>query len=318
MNDENQNKLSLLKGFEDAMMFLTKRHKNLVILHSDFGSMLGLSQLSGLYGERLFNFGLAEANMIAASAGFVLRGKIPVVVGLANFCAGKAWEQIRNMICYPNLNVKIIGVGAGFSMGNSGSGFEALEDVTLMRALPNMKVINPCDYYEVLSATKVMFDNFGPVYMRLPVGEYPTVYDDGCNFKFEKAEYVFGYSENEICIFSSGVMLYSAIKTAEMMTERGLKVSVANISSIKPLDKEFILKVANKAELIVTIEDHNLDGGMGSAIMEIVSEYSPVKTLRIGVENSFGESGKENDLLRKHGLESEALAAKIIGFLKGD
>jgi len=317
-------KISMLKGLSDSLIKLAKKHKNLVVLYADFGTKLGLRNFSLAFPDRCFNFGLSEENVVAAAVGFAVRGKIPFVIGFANF-AGKAWEQIRSSVCYPNLNIKFVAANAGISAGEDGVGYQATEDVSIMRAIPNMKVVSPADYHEAVSAVERAFECFGPVYVRLVSGEVPVIFDEKYRFEFGEAkvlreggglgEKVSG-EKKDVCIFTHGGVVSEVLAAAEILEGEGKSVAVVNCSSVKPIDEGIVLKFGVGARISVVVEDHNLSGGLFSAVSEIFAgNPEGMGALKgIGLMDRFGESGKHEDLYKKYGLDAAGIAGKIRDF----
>ncbi|MFA6918106.1 MAG: transketolase C-terminal domain-containing protein [Candidatus Gracilibacteria bacterium] len=328
---EGGEKISMLKGLSDALIKLAKKHKNLVVLYADFGTKLGLRNFSLAFPDRCFNFGLSEENVVAAAVGFAVRGKIPFVIGFANF-AGKAWEQIRSSVCYPNLNIKFVAANAGISAGEDGVGYQATEDISIMRAIPNMKVVSPADYQEAASAVEQAFECFGPVYVRLASCDVPVIFEDGCSFEFGKAKVLRGRGgvgekvsseKKDICIFTHGAVVSEVLKAVEILEGEGKSVAVVNCSSVKPIDEEVVLRAGRGAGVSVVVEDHNLNGGLFSAVAEVfagnsggIGELGVLGPLKgIGLSDRFGESGKHEDLYKKYGLDAEGIAGRIREFL---
>jgi len=295
----------MLKILENKLLTLAKKYKNMVVLNADFSNSLGLKEFSRIFGERHFNFGLAENNAVAASAGFVVRGKIPVIVGFGNFLAGRSWEVIRDAICVNNLNVKLIGIGGATGDGE-GAAFQSFEDISLMRVLPNMKVAVPSDSVELESALVVAMETFGPVYLRICVEDLPDVFESGISFEFGKAKEFFEVEEKyDLVVFSAGKMFGRAVSVANRLRAEGKSVQVLNVSSIKPLDTKKIKELAGKAERCLSLEDHSVFGGIGSALAE-----AGVQKLKIiGVPDIFGRSGNLADWERKFGLDEESVFA---------
>ena len=305
-------KISMLKGLSDGLIRNAKKHKNMMVLHADFGTKLGLKNFCMGFPERCFNFGLSEENVVSASVGFSVKGKIPFVLGFANF-AGKAWEQIRSSVCYPNLNVKFVATNAGIAAGEDGVGYQATEDIALMRVIPNMKVISPADYYETLAAVEEAFDSFGPVYIRLASGEVPVIFDENFKFEFGKAKVL--REGRDVCVFALGTMVYNSLRAAEILEGSGVSVKVVDMASIKPLDAATVIDSAKNAKVCVVIEDHNLMGGLFSAVSEVFAENGLGNLKKIGLDDRFGESGNAMDLYRKYGLDVEGIVGKIREFL---
>jgi len=305
-------KISMLRGLSDALIKLAKKHKNLIVLHADFGAKLGLKNFSLAFPDRCFNFGLSEENVVSAAIGFSVRGKIPFVVGFGNF-AGKAWEQIRNNVCYPNLNIKFIATNAGIFAGEDGVGYQVTEDISVMRTLPNMKIVSPADYYEVGSCIAHAFDCFGPVYIRLASKEVPVIFNENYEFEFGKCAVL--KKGNDICVFSHGSVLSNVVAAAEILAGNGISVSVVNMASIKPIDIDVVVDFAKNSNKCFVVEDHNLCGGLFSAVSEVLSENNPCLVKGIGLEDRFGESGAPEDLYKKYGLDAAGIASKIREFL---
>jgi len=222
--------------------------------------------------------------------------------------AMRAWELIRNDICAPHLNVKIVGAYAGISNAEGGATYQALEDIAIMRAIPNMTVLCPADAVETRKMVEAMLNDFGPVYLRLPVQALPTLYDSEYSFQIGKSSVY--KSGTDVCIFAMGVMVHSALAAAEMLERDGISTMVVNVSSLKPLDENLIVECVKQAQRIITVEDHQIIGGLGSAVAEILATHCPVKILRLGMDG-FGESGKIEDLYRKYGLDGVGIYERI-------
>jgi len=312
--DESIERESMVKSFEESLLRLGKKYQNLVVLCSDSCKEVGTEDFSKFFRDRYFNIGLAEANMASCAVGFTIRGKVPFIVGNSTFLTGKAWEQIRNGICFPNLNVKIIGVKNGLLAGQEGVGYQALEDVAIMRSIPNMKIICPADYREALGAIDEAAFDYGPTYIRIPDEKLPVIYGKDYKFKMGKADTV--REGSDICIFAMGQMVYTALQVAELLKKEGVSAMVVNVSTIKPIDEEKIIECSRKVNLSVSLEDHSVIGGLGSAISEVLSEKSPAVLRKIGVEDKFGESAKAVDLYRKHGLDVLSVFNKVKSYLR--
>lgn len=304
-------KLSLVEAFGSSLLKAGKRHNNLVLLHADNLAQLELEQFIKVFSDRHFNFGFGESNMVSASMGFVVRGKLPVLTGYTNFLVVKSFEQIRNSICVPNLNVKIISLGSGFSFPHDGPGYQIFEDIALMKLLPNMKIIVPGDHFEVMAACEAMLMDYGPTYMRLnnlPVGCF---HSKGYKFKFEKIDVV-REGDGKVVIFSAGVMMSKCIEVSNFLKERGVGVTLVNLPSVKPFDNEGVLGLLKKSKVCFTVEDHNVVGGIGDSVAEVMIENAlPVKLKKMGMNDCFGESGKAEDLYRKFGLDTHSLTERI-------
>jgi len=326
-------KIATRKSFGDALVKLGAKHKNIVVLDADLSCSVGTAKFAKEFSERHFNFGIAEQNMLGAAAGFATRGKVPFACSFAIFSAGRAWEIIRNSICYPNLNVKIIGSHAGILTGEDGASHQALEDIAIMRAIPNMKIVQPADHFETLSVMEELMKDFGPTYVRLLRQGTSVIYSgvagegDGksvgknaadtavAKFKFGKSDIVHGgeYKKADVCIFASGALVASSIFAAQKVEgESKKKIIVVNVSSIKPIDVETIVDCAGRAKVCMTAEDHNIIGGLAGAVAEVFAENGIGKKLvRIGMEDRFGESGKSGDLYKKYGLDEGGVEKKL-------
>lgn len=314
MNDKFDKKYSLLKAFEEELVVLAKYHKNLVVVNSDFTSRLGLSRFSEIFPERQFNLGLAEQNAVGISVGLSIRGKIPMICGFSNFSLAKAFEVIRDAVCYPNLNIKFVSVGSGLGSAQEGESYQSFEDIAFMRALPNMKVFCASDIYGTKAILRTMMDEYGPAYLRLSSEKLPIIHDENYGFKVGEIEVV--KEGKDFFMFAAGPMLYRAIEVAEMLKNDGIDAGILNVSSIKPIDVAKIKEIAAGARAFVSIEDHNVFAGVGSAISEILANTKGCKLKIIGIEDKFGKSGKLDDLYKDFGLDSTSLYENIRGFLK--
>lgn len=311
-NSLETGKVSLVESFGSALLKAGKKYQNLVLLHGDNAKDLGTSAFIKNFADRHFNFGLGEENMVTSSMGFVVRGKTPVVVGYTNFLVGRGFEQIRNCVCAPNLNVKIVGLGSGFSFAQDGPGYQVFEDIALMKCLPNMKILSPSDHLEMQSAMETMMMDYGPTYLRLNNLPAAIFHNKGYKFKFGKVDIV-REGDYEMVIFSMGVMMSKCLEVANLLKERGVNATVVNLSSIKPLDSEGVENILKKAKVCFTVEDHNVIGGLGDSVGEVITNKGlAVKLCKLGIEDRFGESGKSEDLYRKFGLDAHSLLEKIL------
>jgi len=327
-------KIATRKSFGDALAKLGAKYKNIVVLDADLSCSVQTGKFAKEFPERHFNMGIAEQNLIGTAAGFATRGKVAFACSFAMFSAGRPWEIIRNAVCYPNLNVKILGSHAGILTGEDGASHQALEDIAIMRVLPNMKVVSPADHYEMLSAVEASYHEFGPVYIRAARQATPVLYAgvgvgaDGelernsvvADFKFGKSDVLHGadYKKADLCVFATGPLVASSIYAAQKIEEDvGKKIIVVNVSSIKPIDFDSILRCALRSKICVTAEDHSVIGGLGGAVSEVFAENGVgVKLVRIGMHDKFGESGKPADLYKKYGFD-EAGMEKILREILG-
>jgi transketolase len=262
------------------------------------------------YPERFLNMGIAEANMIGVSAGLAACGKKPFANSFAMFAAGRVWEQIRNSVAYTNLNVKIIGSHGGLSVGEDGATHQCIEDLAIMRAIPEMLVLCPCDGHEMRQAVRALVAYDGPAYMRLGRLAVETVTDDVQDYRFELGKGVILRPGTDVTIVAVGMMVQMAMKAAKQLEAEGISAQVINMHTIKPLDGELLLKAAKETGAIVTTEEHNILGGLGGAVSEYLSEHFPVPVIRHGVEDQFGRSGKAEEVLEAYGLSAEVIAEK--------
>jgi len=304
-------KVPTREAFGDAVAKFGGRYKNVVVLDADLASSLKTQKFAQLYPERYLNFGIAEANMVTSAAGMSIRGKVPFACSFAMFITGRGWEFIRNSICYPNLNVKLVGSHAGILTGEDGATHQALEDIAIMRAIPNMKVICPADATETYMAIEEIVKDFGPTYIRLGRGAVPVIYDANHKFRIGYGD-ILTFGE-DVCLIATGTMVSICLEVSKKLEDQGIHTTVINISTIKPIDDKLIVEYAKKTKMIVTVEDHGIIGGLGSAVMEALSETYPVKVRRIGMQK-FGESGKPEDLYRKYSLDSEGVLRQVLNF----
>ncbi|MDD6769290.1 transketolase family protein, partial [Inconstantimicrobium porci] len=260
--------------------------------------------------DRFFDMGIAEANMVGVAAGMSTCGKIPYVSTFAMFAAGRAFEQIRNSVCYPNLNVKICATHAGLTVGEDGASHQSVEDLSLMRSIPNMTVINPSDAVEAEAAINAVAEYYGPCYVRLGRAAVDVV-NDFEGYKFEIGKGVQLREGSDAAIIATGIMVQESIKAHDMLKAEGINTRVINIHTLKPLDKEIIVNAAKETGLIVTAEEHSIIGGLGSAVAEVVCEECPVKMKRIGIKDEFGQSGKPDELLKLYGLTADDIVKAV-------
>lgn len=304
------NKIATRESYGKALKSLAETNKNVVVLDADLSKSTKTAEFKSVAADRFFNMGIAEANMMGVAAGMSTCGKIPYVSTFAMFAAGRAFEQIRNSICYPNLNVKICATHAGLTVGEDGATHQAIEDLSLMRSIPNMTVINPADDIETQAVIKAIADYQGPCYVRLGRMAVANVNDEN-NYKFEIGKGVKLADGKDITIIATGIMVEAALEAKKILAEDGIEARVINIHTLKPIDKEIIINAAKETGAIVTAEEHSIIGGLGSAVMEVVSENYPVPVLRVGVKDVFGESGKPQELLEKYGLTAKDIANKV-------
>ncbi|MBI5407734.1 MAG: transketolase family protein [Nitrospirae bacterium] len=295
--------------YGDTLLELGKKRQDIVVLDADLSCSTKTNKFATAFPERFFNMGIAEQDMIGTAAGLSLTGKVPFASTFAVFETGRAWDQIRLTVCYSNTNVKLVATHGGITVGEDGASHQALEDVALMRALPNMTVIVPADAAETASVINTIADYKGPVYVRLGRAKVPYIMPDDYKFRIGKA-FVF-HIGRDVNIVASGIMVAIAKKAAEMLSKDGLDTGVINMSTIKPLDGEALLKVAKSSKLIVTAEEHSVIGGLGGAVCEFLSENHPVPVKRVGIHDSFGCSGNPDELIKFHGLTAEDIVKTV-------
>ncbi|RKI45067.1 transketolase family protein, partial [Clostridium paraputrificum] len=296
-------KIATREAYGKALAALANTNENVVVLDADLSKSTKTADFKVVAPERFFNMGIAEGNMMGVAAGLSTCGKVPFVSTFAMFAAGRAFEQIRNSICYPKLNVKVCATHAGLTVGEDGASHQAIEDISLMRSVPNMVVINPADDIETEAAIKAVAEMEGPCYVRLGRMAVSRVNDE-TNYNFVIGKGITLAEGNDVAIIATGIMVEAALEAKEELAKEGINARVINIHTIKPIDEELIIKAAKETGVIVTAEEHSIIGGLGSAVAEVVSEKCPVPVLRVGVKDTFGESGKPNELLEKYGLTS--------------
>ncbi|MBQ9898277.1 MAG: transketolase family protein [Ruminococcus sp.] len=303
------------ESYGEALRDLAEEYPQLVVLDADLAAATKTGIFKKAYPDRFFDCGIAEANMMGVAAGLAACGKIPFASTFAMFAAGRAYEIVRNSIGYPHLNVKIGATHAGISVGEDGATHQCNEDIALMRTIPGMTVINPCDDVEARAAVKAALDFNGPVYMRFGRLAVPVI-NDPATYKFELGKGVTMRDGSDLTIVATGLMVNEAVQAAETLAAEGISARVVNIHTIKPLDKELIVKCAKETGVIVTAEEHSVIGGLGSAVAEAVTEGCPVPVVKVGVNDEFGHSGPAVDLLKEFGLSAENIAAKAKEALK--
>lgn len=304
------NKMATREAYGKALAKLGMENPNVVVFDADLSKSTKTSEFKNVCPERHFNMGIAEANMMAVAAGFSTCGKIPFASTFAIFAAGRAFEQIRNTICYPNLNVKVCATHAGITVGEDGASHQSVEDISLMRSIPNMTVINPSDAVETEAVIRAIAEYNGPCYVRLGRAAVETI-NDNAEYKFEIGKGITLREGKDVTIIATGIMVEAALEAYNMLAEEGIKAKVINIHTIKPIDNELITKAAQETGVIVTAEEHSVIGGLGSAVCEVVSETHPVPVMRVGIKDVFGESGKPNELLKAYGLTAEDIVKAV-------
>ncbi|MGN2337156.1 transketolase family protein [Clostridium cagae] len=312
------NKIATREAYGKALVKLSNMNKDVVVLDADLSKSTKTADFKAAAPERFINMGIAEANMMGVASGLSTCGKVPFVSTFAMFAAGRAFEQIRNSICYPKLNVKVCATHAGLTVGEDGASHQSVEDISLMRSIPNMTVINPADAIETEAVILAVAEYNGPCYVRLGRLAVENV-NDNANYKFEIGKGVTLANGNDVTIVATGIMVKLALEAKEELAKDGIDARVINIHTIKPIDSDLLIKAAKETGAIVTAEEHSIIGGLGSAVSEVLCEEMPVPVLKVGIEDTFGESGKPEQLLKAYGLTTEKIvekAKKVISIKK--
>ncbi len=301
-------------AYGETLKRLGASDPDIIVLDADLSSSTKTSVFAKAYKDRFFNTGIAEANMIGVAAGLASAGKIPFASTFAVFGAGRAYEQIRNSVCYPKLNVKIAVTHAGLTVGEDGATHQMLEDIALMRVLPNMTVLVPADAAETDAIVTWAASYKGPVYIRMGRAKCEDIMPEGSIFEPGKSTEL--KDGKDVTIIACGIMVAKAMEAASILEKNGISARVINMSSIKPIDEEAIIKAAKETKAVVTCEEHSIIGGLGGAVAEILCKKAPAPMAMIGTEDTFGESGKAEDLLRKYGLTSEHIVKEVTAILE--
>ncbi len=297
------------QSYGEALLELGKENEKIVVFDADLSNATKTSLFAKEFPNRFFDMGIAEQNMISTAAGMATCGKIPYASTFAVFAAGRAYDQIRNSVCYPNLNVKICATHAGVTVGEDGATHQMIEDISLMRTLPNMTVISTSDDLQTKWAVKEINKIDGPVYLRLSRLATPAIYNEEQSFEIGKAVQI--GNGTDATIFATGVTVSEAIKAQEMLKENGVDVRVVDVHTIKPIDKEMIVKCAKETGKLISIEDHNVIGGLGSAIAEVLTDEYPSKLIRLGINDMFGKSGKATELMEYFGITAKEIVKRF-------
>ena len=298
------------ESFGEAVTELAAEYPDVVVLDADLAAATKTGIFKKKYPERFFDCGIAECNMIGVAAGLAACGKIPFAASFAMFSAGRAFEQVRNSVGYPKLNVKVVGSHAGISVGEDGATHQCCEDIALMRTIPGMVILNPSDHYEMKAAVRAAIEHKGPCYIRLGRLAVESI-NNGDDYRFELGKGITLCEGTDVTIVPTGLMVAEAVKAAKALEAEGIRAEVINIHTIKPLDEELILASAKKTGRVVTVEEHNIIGGLGEAVSAVLSEKCPTPVTRIGVNDVFGHSGPAVDLLKEFGLSAEHIAEVV-------
>jgi transketolase len=297
------NKIATREAYGKALLELGAENKDIVVLDADLSKSTKTNGFAEKYPERFFDMGIAEADMIGTAAGLATCGKIPFASSFAVFATGRTYDQIRDSVCYSNLNVKIAATHAGLSVGEDGATHQSVEDINLMRGLPNMTVLVPADAVSAGRLVKLAAGYKGPVYIRLGRPGIPVIYDDAQQFEIGRAIRI--KEGKDISIIATGIMVAKALKAADVLKKEGITADVIDMHTIKPIDKDMIIDTARKTGRVVTCEEHSIYGGLGSAVCEVLSENYPARVRRVGVKDTFGESGTPDAVIKKYGLTAE-------------
>ncbi len=301
-------------GFGVGVLEAGKKNGNVVVLDADVGSSTRVKNFMKEFPERFFEMGIAESNMVGVAAGLATCGKIPFASTFAVFASSRVADQLRNSVAYPKLNVKIAATHAGITVGPDGATHQSVEDIAILRSIPNFTVIVPCDYYEAKAAVEAAAEYNGPVYLRLTRGAVPFVFDE--KYQFEWGKVVPLRDGQDVTIFATGVMVDQALKAAEILETEGISAHVVNVHTLKPLDLEGVIRAAQKTGAVITAEEHSIYGGLGSAIAEVLAENASLPMQRVGIKDTFGESGEPDELMEKYGLVDKNIVEAVHVVLK--
>lgn len=307
-------KIATRESYGNALAELGKEHEDVIVLDADLAAATKTGVFKKAFPERHIDCGIAECNMISVAAGIATTGKVPFASSFAMFAAGRAFEQVRNSIGYPKLNVKIGATHAGISVGEDGATHQCNEDIALMRTIPGMVVINPADDVEAKAAVKAAYEHVGPVYLRFGRLAVPVI-NDNEDYKFEIGKAVTLREGTDVTIIATGLPVSEALDAAEKLAADGISAEVINFHTIKPLDEEAVIKAAAKTGKIVTVEEHSIIGGLGSAVCDVVAQKAPAKVLKIGINDVYGESGPAKELVKKYGLDADSIYEKVKAFV---
>ena len=308
-------KIATRDSYGNALAELGTEHDNVVVLDADLAAATKTGVFKKAHPDRFIDCGIAESNMIGVAAGLATTGKVPFASSFAMFAAGRAFEQVRNSVGYPHLNVKIGATHAGISVGEDGATHQCNEDIALMRTIPGMVVINPADDVEARAAVRAAYEHQGPVYLRFGRLAVPVI-NDRPDYKFELGKGVVLREGKDLTIIATGLPVSNCLEAAEKLAADGIDAKVINIHTIKPLDEELVVAAAKETGKVVTVEEHSVIGGLGSAVCDVLSEKAPTKVMKIGVNDTFGESGPALELLKKYGLDTDSIYEKIKAFAK--
>ena len=303
------NNIATREAYGQALVELGDLRDDIVVLDADLSKSTKTGEFAKKFPKRFFNMGIAEQNLVGAACGLSTTGKVPFVSTFAVFATGRAFEIIRNSVCYPNLNVKICATHAGITVGEDGASHQSIEDISIMRSIPNMTVLVPADGIETKKMIFEITKSMGPVYVRLGRSSLPTIFNEDYNFEIGKGTII--REGTDATIIACGIMVNEALNASKQLEAEGINVRVVNMSTIKPIDKELIIDSARKTGAIVTAEEHSIIGGLGSAVSEVVTEECPVIVKKIGVNDVFGQSGTPSELISAYGLTADNIIKKV-------
>ena len=309
-------KIATRDSYGAELIELGKEYEEIVVLDADLAEATRSGKFAEVFPERFIDCGIAEANMMGVAAGLAAAGKVPFASSFAMFAAGGAYEQVRNSIGYPHLNVKIGASHAGISVGEDGATHQCNEDIALMRSIPGMVVINPSDYIEGRAAVRAAYEYDGPVYLRFGRLAVPVI-NDRPDYKFEMGKGVVLREGKDVAIIVTGLPVNNCLEAAEMLAADGIDAKIINIHTIKPLDEELVAAAARETGKVVTVEEHSVIGGLGSAVCDTLCEKAPTRVLKIGINDVFGESGPALELIEKYGLDAKSIYKKVKDFVNG-
>lgn len=308
-------KIATRESYGNALVELGKQHADVVVLDADLAAATKTGTFQKAFPERHIDCGIAECNMVGVAAGLAATGKVPFASSFAMFAAGRAFEQIRNSVGYPRLNVKIGATHAGISVGEDGATHQCNEDIALMRTIPGMVVLNPADDVEAKAAVAAAYAHKGPAYLRFGRLAVPVINDEE-TYQFEIGKAIRLREGGDVTIIATGLPVSESLEAARKLAEEGIQAEVINMHTIKPLDEAAVIAAAQKTGKIVTVEEHSVIGGLGSAVCDVVAEKAPAKVLKIGINDTYGESGPAVELIRKYGLDADSICEKVKAFLK--
>ena len=311
---ENKKSMELRAGFGQGLVEAGQANENVVALSADVCGSVKINDFAKAFPERFVQCGIAEANMVGIAAGMSLCGKVPFLGGFAEFVTGRVYDQIRQVVCYSNKNVKVCGSHAGISLGEDGATHQTMEDIALMKVLPNMTVLVPCDYNQAKAATLAAAEHVGPVYLRLGRSKMPNFTEEGAKFEIGKAQMM--NEGKDVTIFACGHLVWEALEAAKALEAEGINAEVINLHTIKPLDVDAIVASAKKTGAVVTAEEHLFNGGMGDSVAQTLALHCPTPMEYVAVDDKFGESGTPDEMLTNYGLRAKNIVEKVHAVLK--